>query len=68
MSIAGRLISRWMHLPPAETHDIVITRNIQIPMPDGAICSRTITRLAQVQSCQRSWFVLLMAGEDFSAA
>lgn len=36
MSLAGRLLSRLMHLPPAETHDTVITRNIQIPMPDGA--------------------------------
>jgi uncharacterized protein len=37
MSLTGRLMTWRMHLPPAETHDIVITRNIQIPMPDGAI-------------------------------
>ncbi len=37
MSFTSRLISWWLHLPPAETHNIVVTRNIQIPMPDGAI-------------------------------
>jgi len=26
-----------MHLPPAKTYDIVVTRDIQIPMPDGVI-------------------------------
>ncbi len=37
MSITSRLVSRWMHLPPAQTQDIVVTRDIQIPMPDGVI-------------------------------
>lgn len=37
MSLTGRLMTWWMHLPPAETRDIVITRNIQVPMPDGVI-------------------------------
>ncbi len=37
MSFTSRLISRLMHLPPAETHDIAITRNIRIPMPDGVV-------------------------------
>src|SRR5947207_14106127 len=35
MSITSRLVSRWMHLPPAQTQDIVVTRNIPVPMPDG---------------------------------
>src|SRR5437588_9997834 len=35
MSITSRLVSRWMHLPPAQTHDVVVTSNIQVPMPDG---------------------------------
>ena len=35
MSFTSRLISRLMHLPPAHTHDIAITRDIEIPMPDG---------------------------------
>ena|SRR5579859_5953934 len=35
MSFTSRLISRLMHLPPAQTHDIAMTRDIQIPMPDG---------------------------------
>jgi uncharacterized protein len=37
MSITSRLVSRWMHLPPAQTQDIVVTRDIPIPMPDGVI-------------------------------
>lgn len=35
MSFISRLVSRFLHLPPAQTHDIVITRDIPIPMPDG---------------------------------
>ena len=35
MSFTSRLISRLMHLPPAHTHDIAITPDIPIPMPDG---------------------------------
>lgn len=37
MSFASRLIGRLMHLPPAQTHDLAITLDIQIPMPDGAV-------------------------------
>src|SRR5579872_6654551 len=37
MSFTSRLISRLMHLPPAHTHDIAITRDIQISMPDGVV-------------------------------
>ena len=37
MTITSRLTSRLMNLPPAHTRDIVVTRDIPIPMPDGAI-------------------------------
>jgi putative CocE/NonD family hydrolase len=37
MSFTGRLLTRWMRLPPAETRAVVITRDRQIPMPDGTI-------------------------------
>ncbi len=37
MSFTSRLIGRLLHLPPAQTHNIAITRDIQIPMPDGAV-------------------------------
>jgi uncharacterized protein len=37
MSFTSRLISRLMHLPPAHTHDIAVTRDIPIPMPDGVV-------------------------------
>ncbi len=35
MSLTSRILSRLMKLPPAETHDIRITRDLQVPMPDG---------------------------------
>lgn len=37
MSIASRFIEKALHLPPAETRDIVVERNIQVPMSDGVI-------------------------------
>jgi len=37
MSFTSRFIGRLLHLPPAQTHNIAITRDIQIPMPDGAV-------------------------------
>ena len=37
MSFTSRLISRLMRLPPAQTHDIAITRDIRISMPDGVV-------------------------------
>lgn len=37
MSFTSRLVSRLMHLPPAQTHDIVIKRDIPIAMPDGVV-------------------------------
>lgn len=37
MSFTGRLVSWLMHLPPAHSHDIVVTRDIQVAMPDGAV-------------------------------
>jgi len=37
MSFISRLVSWLMRLPPAHTHDLVITRDIKIPMPDGVV-------------------------------
>lgn len=37
MSFASRLISRLMHLPPAQSHDIAVTRDIPITMSDGVV-------------------------------
>jgi uncharacterized protein len=37
MSLTSRLLTWLMRLPPAETHDILITRNLQVPMPDGVV-------------------------------
>jgi predicted acyl esterase len=37
MSVTSRLVSRLMHLPPAETHALVVTRNLKVPMPDGVM-------------------------------
>jgi len=37
MSLTSRLVSWLMKLPPAQTRKIVITRDLRVPMPDGAI-------------------------------
>jgi putative CocE/NonD family hydrolase len=37
MSISSRLIGRLFKLPPAETHDIAIERDVQVTMPDGVV-------------------------------
>ena len=37
MSFMGRLVSWRQQLPPPETRDVVITRDVQVPMPDGVI-------------------------------
>jgi len=37
MSFTGRLMSWLLHLPPAHSRDIVVMRDIQIPMPDGVV-------------------------------
>src|SRR5947208_11096492 len=37
MSLTGRFINWLLRLPPAETHNIAITRNVEIPMPDGVV-------------------------------
>jgi putative CocE/NonD family hydrolase len=35
MTLTSRLVSWWLGLPPAATHDLVVTRDLRIPMPDG---------------------------------
>ena len=37
MSFTSRLVSRLLRLPPAQSHDIAITRDIPISMPDGVV-------------------------------
>jgi putative CocE/NonD family hydrolase len=37
MSISSRLIGWLFKLPPAETHDIAIERDVKVPMPDGVV-------------------------------
>jgi putative CocE/NonD family hydrolase len=37
MSFTSRLISRLMKLPPAETHNFVVTRDLRVAMPDGVV-------------------------------
>ena len=35
MSFTSRIVNRLMKLPPAETHNFVITRDLRVPMSDG---------------------------------
>ena len=37
MSLVSRLTGWILKLPPAETYDIVIERDIKVPMPDGVV-------------------------------
>jgi putative CocE/NonD family hydrolase len=37
MSLVSRALSLLLRLPPAETYDVVVTRNLGIPMPDGTV-------------------------------
>lgn len=35
MTLASRVLERLFRLPPAETHDVLVERDLRIPMPDG---------------------------------
>ena len=71
MSLISRLMSRFMHLPPAQTHDLAITHDIQIPMPDGAVlladhyaprsASKLPTLLVRSPYGRKGFFSALMA-------
>ncbi len=37
MSIISRIMARMYKLPPAETHDIAVDKNLEVPMPDGVV-------------------------------
>lgn len=37
MTALSRLIGRLAKLPPAETHDVIVERDLQVPMPDGVV-------------------------------
>jgi putative CocE/NonD family hydrolase len=37
MTILSRLMSRMAHLPPAETYDLLVERNLKATMPDGVV-------------------------------
>jgi putative CocE/NonD family hydrolase len=71
MSFTSRLISRLMHLPPAHTHDLVVTRDMQVPMADGVVlltdhyaprgASRLPTLLVRSPYGRRGFFSALSA-------
>src|SRR6266568_971966 len=37
MTLLSRLISRVAHLPPAETSDVLVARDLKATMPDGVV-------------------------------
>ena len=41
MSLMSRLMARMSKLPRAETYDIVVERDLKIPMPDGVVLLAT---------------------------
>lgn len=58
MTILSRLMARLYKLPPAETYDIAVDKNLEAPMPDGVIlradrnqASPSITTGAAIATC-----------------
>jgi hypothetical protein len=37
MTALSRLIGRFAKLPPAEMHNVMVERDLQVPMPDGVV-------------------------------
>jgi uncharacterized protein len=37
MSLISRILARVAKLPPAETYDIAVEKNLHVPMPDGVV-------------------------------
>jgi putative CocE/NonD family hydrolase len=37
MSVLSRIIEKLFKLPPADTHDIIVERGLEVPMPDGIV-------------------------------
>jgi predicted acyl esterase len=37
MSLMSRLMGWLFQLPPAETHDVVVEKDLEVPMPDGVV-------------------------------
>jgi uncharacterized protein len=37
MTALSRLIGRFAKLSPAETHNVMVERDLQVPMPDGVV-------------------------------
>lgn len=71
MSFTSRLMSRLMHLPPAQTRTLAVTHDIPIPMPDGVVLladhyaprgsSRLPTLLVRSPYGRKGFFGALMA-------
>lgn len=37
MTLISRLVGRLAKLPPAKTHNVIVERDLQVPMPDGVV-------------------------------
>ncbi len=37
MTLLSRLIGKLANLPPAETRDVIVERDLKVPMPDGVV-------------------------------
>jgi hypothetical protein len=48
MSILSRIIEKVYKLPPANTHDIVVERGLEIPMPDGVILCKSSGKMGYI--------------------
>jgi putative CocE/NonD family hydrolase len=69
MTALSRLVGRLAKLPPAETYDVIVERDLKVPMPDGVVllADRYVPRKADklptilVRTCygRRGFFGLL---------
>ncbi len=37
MTVMSRLAGRFAKLPPTETYDVLVERDLKVPMPDGVV-------------------------------
>src|SRR5258708_23405420 len=55
MTVMSRLAGRLAKLPPAETYDVIVERDLKAPMPDGVVLLAAGRHHVVPTGCQRLW-------------
>jgi predicted acyl esterase len=75
MSILSRILGRVAKLPPTQTHNVLVERDLKVPMPDGVVllANRYVPRgvekspLILVRCCYgRTGIFGVLSGEIFA--